>query len=97
MFGAMRASRNREPEPPCPCGGRCLCHRPSEESLWWLVLLLLPVAALVGLAFIPKDQPERRTIHVGPKICLVRFVRTNVSCTATGFCRDRGYEEAVCP
>ena len=92
-------AQSQKPAKPCPCGGKCLCHRPSsEESFWWFLLILgLPVAGLVGLAFIPKDPPEKRTIHVGSKVCEVKFVKTSLSCTSTGFCRDQGYEEAVCP
>lgn len=67
-------------------------------SIGCLIVILAPILSLVGLALFQPPQPlPPKTILVGGKTCTVRFVKTGVSCTATGFCRDRGYDEAVCP
>jgi len=94
----MRSSRSSLPSGPCPCGGVCDCHRPDESNFFWTFLILMVALVFVlggACLFAPTVAPK--TIRVGEKVCGVRFVKTGVSCTSTGFCHDRGYDEAVCP
>src|SRR5574337_402070 len=97
MFGAMK--RSHTPGPPCPCGGKCLCHRPPKRVwhlfvLAFLALMLMPIGAILLVYFSP---PVKRTIHVGNQICEVKFVETDMHCTSTGGCHHIGYDMAVCP
>lgn len=93
-MGMSRASRSKSP--PCPCGGTCRCHVPSNDT--WVGVGMMGVLAGVLLvwALIP-GSPSKRVIHVGGRVCEVQFVATGRHCTGTGFCSDEGYEEAVCP
>ena len=88
--------KGRQPEAPCPCGGTCHCHKEVNNGSS-IVLLLILLALPVSLWFILPEKPAPRMIHVGKKICEVRFVKTDQHCTAHGSCYDRGYEEAICP
>jgi len=98
MLGAMR-SRSRGPSTPCPCGGSCRCHRPIEKMpLAMKIFFVLAIPTIIYCGYKLQTTPRpKRTIRVGEKTCEVRFVRTGQSCTSTGFCTDRGYDEAVCP
>jgi hypothetical protein len=91
MFGQMR--KRSRPGPPCPCGGKCDCHRPTDDR-WLVPLILLGLAALV-LVIVVCGQAKApvRHIMVDGKQCTVHWVTDH--CTSTGACS--GHDEAICP
>lgn len=105
MLGMLRRARERREarERNCPCKGTCDCHKPDPDALpishgWGTLILLSPILLMVLLAFVgPRPKPERRTIHVGSRVCDVVFVKTSETCDNHGRCTDYGYDEARCP
>ena len=103
MLGMLRRARERreERERNCPCKQTCLCHRPEPGIPHWAgtLILLSPILLIVILAIVNPPKPERRTIHVGGKVCDVLFVVTDQKCEHHLLheeCRDIGYDQAVC-
>lgn len=58
------------------------------------VCIPLAIFSFYKLATMPHPK---KTIHVNGQICDVVFVKTGQTCTSTGACSPKGYEEAVCP
>src|SRR5512135_2790448 len=105
MLGMLRRAREKreERERNCPCKQTCLCHQPEPgvSHGWGTLIVLSPILLLIIMAiFGPLPPPERRTIHVGNKVCDVVFVKTGETCEDRLLhheCRDVGFDQAICP
>ena len=84
-----RRSALQEAEPPSPDSGRL--------AIFTLIVLLGIFISLGIVWFVTEPPPKPREIHVGSKVCTIRFVTTGRRCTSTGSCSPVGYDEAVCP
>lgn len=95
MFAQMKSSR--EPSKPCPCNNSCLCHKPQEDWVVWLVCGL-GFVLLVSFPYIMyriehRNQIEENHIDVNGQDCIVGWKQDGVSSTGASY----GHDKAVCP
>lgn len=97
MFLAMKSRKNYTPPPPCPCGGKCRCHKPSKDGDIFLVIIGLVVMFMLPLVFIAfhnyGNAQGSKTIYVGDERCNIRFKQTGVTSTGAPY----GHDEVICP
>ena len=101
MFGQMRKSSGSRAESvkPCPCGGKCLCHKPSDidfESVFLIGLSIIFILAfIIGYSFLGSrvHQTRPETIYVGNEECEICFKQTGSTSTGAPI----GHNEVICP